>query len=165
MCGIAGLIHRGGSGDIGHEMTAMLQSLKHRGPDSTGYALYGKPDGGGESYVLRFKVAEQEDMKHGFKIHDQVRERRADLVAPVEGALALLQILLECVEIVDGSLDASSDDHRPRLTPPGDKSPECTDGSGLSGCRAMTEDRRTDAHMRRTEHDRGGKIGAHPHRQ
>ena len=33
MCGIAGLIHRGKTGDIGQEMTAMLQSLKHRGPD------------------------------------------------------------------------------------------------------------------------------------
>ena len=38
MCGIAGFIHRGGSGDIGREMTAMLQSLKHRGPDSSGFA-------------------------------------------------------------------------------------------------------------------------------
>ena len=27
MCGIAGLIHRGKTGDIGKEMTAMLQSL------------------------------------------------------------------------------------------------------------------------------------------
>ena len=43
MCGIAGIIHRGKSGDIGQEMTAMLQSLKHRGPDSTGFALYGEP--------------------------------------------------------------------------------------------------------------------------
>ena len=44
MCGIAGCIHRGqGSGNIGHEMTAMLQSMKHRGPDSTGFALYGQP--------------------------------------------------------------------------------------------------------------------------
>ncbi len=33
MCGIAGLIHRDGAGSIGHEMTAMLQSLKHRGPE------------------------------------------------------------------------------------------------------------------------------------
>ena len=39
MCGIAGLIHRGKSSNIGHEMTQMLQSLKHRGPDSTGVAL------------------------------------------------------------------------------------------------------------------------------
>ena len=29
--------------------------------------------------MLRFKVAEQEDMRHGFQIHDQVRERRAEV--------------------------------------------------------------------------------------
>ena len=40
MCGIAGLIHRGKTANIGGEMTAMLQSLKHRGPDSAGFALY-----------------------------------------------------------------------------------------------------------------------------
>ena len=31
--------------DVGTEMTAMLQSMKHRGPDSTGYALFGEPTG------------------------------------------------------------------------------------------------------------------------
>ncbi len=36
MCGIAGIIHRDGPGDIGAEITAMLQSMKHRGPDSSG---------------------------------------------------------------------------------------------------------------------------------
>ena len=80
MCGIAGLIHRGKSSDIGAEMTSMLQSLKHRGPDSTGFALYGGGNGNGEArddhYVMRFKVAEQEDMGKGFDIHDQVIERR-----------------------------------------------------------------------------------------
>ena len=77
MCGIAGLIHRGTTGDIGTEMTAMLQSLKHRGPDSTGFALYGSPKG--NTLIMRFKVAEQEDMKHGFKIHDQVIQRKAEV--------------------------------------------------------------------------------------
>ena len=57
MCGIAGIIHRKGAADIGSEMTAMLQSLKHRGPDSTGFAVYGMP--GKNEYVMRFKVAEQ----------------------------------------------------------------------------------------------------------
>ena len=71
MCGIAGLIHRGKSSNVGRELTDMLQSLKHRGPDSTGFALYGNPKSG--EHVLRFKVAEQEDMRHGFQIHDQVR--------------------------------------------------------------------------------------------
>ena len=77
MCGIAGLIHRGKSSNVGRELTDMLQSLKHRGPDSTGFALYGNPKSG--EHVLRFKVAEQEDMRHGFQIHDQVRERRAEV--------------------------------------------------------------------------------------
>ena len=74
MCGIAGLIHRGTTSDIGTEMTAMLQSLKHRGPDSTGFALYGNPED--NQHVMRFKVAEQEDMNKGFEIHDRVVERR-----------------------------------------------------------------------------------------
>ena len=46
MCGIAGLIHRGKRSDIGSELSSMLQSLKHRGPDSTGFALYGMPEEG-----------------------------------------------------------------------------------------------------------------------
>ncbi|MCK5275206.1 MAG: glutamine amidotransferase, partial [Alphaproteobacteria bacterium] len=75
MCGIAGLIHRGRSGDIGQEMTSMLQALKHRGPDSSGFALYGKPDP--DHQVMRFKVAEQEEALHGFTIQKQMKDRRA----------------------------------------------------------------------------------------
>ena len=75
MCGIAGLIHRDGNADIGSEMTSMLQALKHRGPDSSGFALYGEPRNG--DYMLRFKVAEQEDMAHGFDIHNEVKKRKA----------------------------------------------------------------------------------------
>jgi glutamate synthase domain-containing protein 1 len=55
----------------------MLQSLKHRGPDSTGYALYGLPHT--NELVLRFKVAEQEDMAKGFDIHHKVKERKAEI--------------------------------------------------------------------------------------
>jgi len=76
MCGIAGLIWKGGvTSDIGSEMTQMLQALKHRGPESTGFALYGKPDD--DVHILRFKVAEQEEMRTGFDIHRQVIERKA----------------------------------------------------------------------------------------
>jgi glutamate synthase domain-containing protein 1 len=77
MCGIAGLIHRGKTTNIGREMTAMLQSLKHRGPDSTGFALYGAPSNG--HHVMRFKVAEQEDVTKGFDIHHQMRARKASV--------------------------------------------------------------------------------------
>ncbi|MDG2066035.1 MAG: class II glutamine amidotransferase [SAR324 cluster bacterium] len=74
MCGIAGIIRRGNPGNIGEEMTSMLQSLKHRGPDSTGFAVYGVPEK--NQYVMRFKVAEQEDMNSGFDIHQQIKDRR-----------------------------------------------------------------------------------------
>ena len=75
MCGIAGIIRRGSPGNIGEEMTSMLQSLKHRGPDSTGFAVYGVPEK--NQFVMRFKVAEQEDLNSGFDIHQQIKDRRA----------------------------------------------------------------------------------------
>ena len=56
MCGIAGLIHKDKSVNIGTELQSMLQALKHRGPDSTGYALYRDTDG--ENFIMRFKVGE-----------------------------------------------------------------------------------------------------------
>ena len=56
MCGIAGLIHRGKSSNVGTELQQMLQALKHRGPDSTGYALYSQNDG--QNFIMRFKVGE-----------------------------------------------------------------------------------------------------------
>ncbi len=82
MCGIAGLIHRDGTAKIGQEMTDMLQALKHRGPDSTGFALYGKP--GRNEFIMRFKVAEQEDMDKGFDIHQAVKDRRATVDGRLE---------------------------------------------------------------------------------
>ena len=62
MCGIAGLIHKGKSSSVGFEMTQMLQALKHRGPDSTGYAVYGDHV---DDLVMRLKIAEADDMKRG----------------------------------------------------------------------------------------------------
>ena len=56
MCGIAGLIHKDKSVNIGSELQSMLQALKHRGPDSTGYALYADNDG--QNFIMRFKVGE-----------------------------------------------------------------------------------------------------------
>ena len=64
MCGIAGLIHKGKTVNIGKELQDMLQALKHRGPDSTGYALYGEGSGD-DNYIMRFKVGE--NVKEGSK--------------------------------------------------------------------------------------------------
>jgi len=55
MCGIAGLIYKNGSTSIGDDMSRMLQSMKHRGPDSTGYALYRPPS---DDWVMHVKLAD-----------------------------------------------------------------------------------------------------------
>ena len=82
MCGIAGLIYRDGARKIGEEMTAMLQALRHRGPDSTGFAMYGRP--GPDEYVMRFKVAEKEDLDGGTRIRRAIEERKAAIGAVLE---------------------------------------------------------------------------------
>jgi glutamate synthase domain-containing protein 1 len=81
MCGIAGIIHRDKPGGIGQEMTAMLEALKHRGPDSTGFALYGQPHE--DELIMRLKLAEQEEMRSGFGIHKKLPERKAEIDARI----------------------------------------------------------------------------------
>jgi len=61
MCGIAGVINRKKTVNVGEQMRLMLQGLKHRGPDSTGYAVYGTPLKKG--FVMRFKISENEAEK------------------------------------------------------------------------------------------------------
>lgn len=75
MCGIAGMIHKGALTNIGQQMTSMLHALKHRGPDSTGFALYGSVNQ--NEYIIRFKVAERDDLETGFDIHREIEERKA----------------------------------------------------------------------------------------
>ena len=78
MCGIAGVIHRGSASGVGREMTAMLQAMKHRGPDSTGFGLFGA-DGSEDRYVLRLNLAEREDAESGsYHIRGQISEREAE---------------------------------------------------------------------------------------
>lgn len=77
MCGIAGLIHRDGASSVGSEMTAMLQSLRHRGPDSTGFAIYGLSTD--DEYVMRLKLAEQEDFLRDHRIMDKIRARKEEV--------------------------------------------------------------------------------------
>ena len=90
MCGIAGLIHRGKSSNVGEELQNMLQALKHRGPDSTGYALYANNDG--QNFILRFKVGENvgegsTSVNEDESVYDErkkiVDKKLADLGAPI----------------------------------------------------------------------------------
>jgi glutamate synthase domain-containing protein 1 len=65
-------------------MTAMLQSMKHRGPDSTGYALYSAP---GQDLRLRVKLADSTEPRD-IDFPDSVRRRRREVEAilPAAGA-------------------------------------------------------------------------------
>ncbi len=75
MCGIAGIIHRDGSSDVGTEMTRMLQSMKHRGPDSAGYALFGEPS---DLVVIRFKLADANDPRD-FDFKERLERHRQEV--------------------------------------------------------------------------------------
>jgi methylamine---glutamate N-methyltransferase subunit A len=77
MCGIAGIIYRDGGGErqVGRDMTAMLQAMKHRGPDSTGYALYRAASDG---YVMHVKLAESNGHQE-FDFGERLRRQRADI--------------------------------------------------------------------------------------
>jgi methylamine---glutamate N-methyltransferase subunit A len=77
MCGIAGIIYRDGGGErrVGRDMTAMLQAMKHRGPDSTGYALY-RPEA--EGYVMHVKLAESNGHQE-FDLAERLNRQRADI--------------------------------------------------------------------------------------
>lgn len=90
MCGIAGLIHRGSTHNIGQELTSMLQAMKHRGPDSTGFALYGDKQAKSK-YVMRFKVAEGAEARSGFEIHQQMVDRKE----AVDKRLTELDVVVE----------------------------------------------------------------------
>jgi hypothetical protein len=78
MCGIAGIIYRDGlEHEIGVDMTRMLQSMKHRGPDSTGYALYGLPT---SDFVMRYKLADANDPRD-FEFEERLERNRREAEA------------------------------------------------------------------------------------
>ncbi len=88
MCGIAGIIYRNGTGAhrLGADMTRMLQSMKHRGPDSTGYALYRQASG---DLVMRIKLADA-NANGDIEYADRLRRRREEVKARLRAAGARL---------------------------------------------------------------------------
>jgi glutamate synthase domain-containing protein 1 len=57
MCGIAGILYKDGRRhDLGSDLIAMLDGCQHRGPDSTGFALYHPADDDADRFRLRFFV-------------------------------------------------------------------------------------------------------------
>lgn len=82
MCGIAGIIYKDGHHNVGQDMTRMLQSMKHRGPDSTGYALYAPPT---DNVVMRYTIANTTTPRdHDFA--DRLKRNRAEAESRIQAA-------------------------------------------------------------------------------
>jgi methylamine---glutamate N-methyltransferase subunit A len=88
MCGIAGIIYRDGTRDVGRDMTRMLQSMKHRGPDSTGYALYGEPHDG--QVVMRYTLADA-NTPRDFEFDDRIQRHQTQVVTRLKTAGARIE--------------------------------------------------------------------------
>jgi glutamate synthase domain-containing protein 1 len=88
MCGIAGIIYRNGNGAqrIGRDITSMLQAMKHRGPDSTGFALYRAP---GDDLVMRIKLADA-NTPRDLEFADGLRRHRREIETRLRAAGATI---------------------------------------------------------------------------
>jgi glutamate synthase domain-containing protein 1 len=60
-------------------MASMLQAMKHRGGDSAGFALYGRPLTD-HHYVMRVKFAEQKDLDEGVRAKQEAQDRKKELI-------------------------------------------------------------------------------------
>ena len=93
MCGVAGIIYRNGGGQeqVGRDMTRMLQAMKHRGPDSTGFALYRGGDGG--TYVMHVKLSESTE--HDSDLERRMQRQRGEVETRMRAAGARIEEIKE----------------------------------------------------------------------
>jgi glutamate synthase domain-containing protein 1 len=115
VCGIAGIIYRNGGAeglDIGRDMTRMLQSMKHRGPDSTGYALYGPATKG---VLMRYTLADAND-ERDFEFMERLTLNRQEVEARIRSLGATIEEVEEETEyayrltlVYDGDLKTLAD--------------------------------------------------------
>src|SRR3977135_2187233 len=96
MCGIAGIIYRNGNGAhrIGRDITSMLQAMKHRGPDSAGFALYRAPE---QELVMRIKLADA-NTPRDLEVADDPRRHRGAGGREVRAAGAEIRTIHESNE-------------------------------------------------------------------
>ncbi len=81
MCGIAGILYKDGERHaLGRDLVSMLDGCQHRGPDSTGFALYHEANGVG-TYRLRFFLGEGESAETTLRdVRAQLEEFAAEIV-------------------------------------------------------------------------------------
>ena len=96
MCGIAGIIYKNGNGAhrIGRDITSMLQAMKHRGPDSTGFALYHQP---GHELVMRVKLADA-NTPRDLEFEDTLRRHKHEVQHRLSAAGAMVKTVEEINE-------------------------------------------------------------------
>jgi glutamate synthase domain-containing protein 1 len=87
VCGIAGILYKadGLDGALGRDLITMLDGCQHRGPDSTGFALYHETNGaaanGSSTLRLRFFVGDGDEAEEALaRIHAQLEEHAATVV-------------------------------------------------------------------------------------
>ena len=82
MCGIAGILYKadGLDGAIGKDLITMLDGCQHRGPDSTGFALYHRMNGA-RTLRLRFFVGEGDEAAEAIaRIEERLGEFGAEVL-------------------------------------------------------------------------------------
>ncbi len=106
MCGIAGIIYRNGDGEhqVGRDLTRMLQAMKHRGPDSTGYALY---RGHRDSFIMHVKLSEPNDSDP--ELAQRVERQRAQVEARMRAAGARIEEIKETPRTMTITFDFDGD--------------------------------------------------------
>ena len=107
MCGIAGIIYRNGGGQeqVGRDMTRMLQAMKHRGPDSTGFALY--RGGGGGTYVMHVKLSESTE--HDSDLERRMQRQRGEVETRMRAAGARIEEIKEAPRTMTVIFDFDGD--------------------------------------------------------
>ncbi len=79
MCGIAGIVYKDGIGATGEALISMLDGCQHRGPDSTGFALYGETHS--DQYRLRFFIDEgAEGEQAAARIREILSQHGAEII-------------------------------------------------------------------------------------
>ncbi len=113
MCGIAGVIYRRGDGQqpLGRDMTRMLQSMRHRGPDSTGFALYHTPR---QELTMRIKLAEG-PIDGDLELADAISRRRREVLARLRAGGAEIAATEEVNDFLL-AVTLSHEDNLKRLT-------------------------------------------------
>ena len=118
MCGIAGIVYHEQPGTLGASLLRMLDGCQHRGPDSTGLALYGPPGdelifrifldadlcGDSTRFSQRREQVERVLTNHGFAVRDRQSQGTFLRIAGIFalGEAADIQAVCYAVEEIDG---------------------------------------------------------------